>query len=98
MLLALQDIGMAGNVAFVGFDASGPLVDALRGGDLQGLIVQNPMRMGYLGVRVMVDHLRDRPVEKRVDTGVVVVTPENMDDADVQELIAPQAELAPIAG
>src|SRR5213076_2328967 len=60
MLLALQDIGLAGKVRFVGFDASTILVDAVRAHQLDGLVVQNPMRMGYLGVKTMADHLRGK--------------------------------------
>jgi ribose transport system substrate-binding protein len=89
MLLALQDIERAGNIAFVGFDASETLVKALQDGDIQGLVVQNPMRMGYLGVQTMVNHLLGRPVEKRVDTGVTVITAETMNDPAVQELLHP---------
>src|SRR5829696_2788442 len=73
MLLALQDIGRAGRVKFVGFDASEVLLQAMKAGQLHGIVVQNPMRMGYLGVKTMADHLRGRPVQRRVDTGVTVV-------------------------
>jgi ribose transport system substrate-binding protein len=89
MLLALQDIGKAGQMRFVGFDASPSLVAALRARQLQGLVVQNPVRMGYLGVMTMVSHLAGEPVEKRVDTGVMLVTPENLDAPEVQELVNP---------
>jgi ribose transport system substrate-binding protein len=89
MLLALQDIGRAGQTKFVGFDASPSLVAALRGKQLQGLVVQNPVRMGYLGVKTMVAHLRGEPTEKRVDTGVILVTPENLETPEVQELVNP---------
>jgi len=51
--------------------------------------VQNPMRMGYLGVTAMVDHLRGKPVERRIDTGVMLVTPANLDSTATQELIHP---------
>ena len=44
-------------VIFVGFDASEPLVDAMRQGKIQGLVVQNPLRMGKLSVETMVKHL-----------------------------------------
>jgi ribose transport system substrate-binding protein len=87
MLLALQDFGRAGDIAFVGFDASESLVQGLRSGEIHGLVVQNPMKMGYLGVKTMVAHLRGEPVEKRVDTGVALITRENLDSAEVQELI-----------
>lgn len=90
MLLALQDIDLAGNLSFVGFDATEMLVTALREGQLDGLVVQNPTRIGYLGVQAMVDHLRGNPVEKLIDTGVAVITSDNLNDPEIQELIAPQ--------
>jgi len=89
MLLALQDIGRAGKIKLVGFDAGRTLVDALRARQLDGLVVQNPMRMGYLGVKAMVDHLSGRPVERRVDTGVMLVTADNIDSADAKNLLNP---------
>lgn len=92
MLLALQDIGRAGNITFVGFDATEMLVTALRNGELQGLVVQNPMRIGYLGVRTMVDHLQGKSVEKVVDTGVAVITADRLDSPEVQELLDPPLE------
>jgi ribose transport system substrate-binding protein len=48
--------------------------------------------MGYLGVKTMVDHLRGQPVEKRVDTGVMVVTPANLDSAAIKDLVRPPIE------
>jgi ribose transport system substrate-binding protein len=92
MLLALQDLKKAGTLKFIGFDASPILIDAIRAGQLQGIVVQNPMRMGYLGVKTMVDHLRGQPVEKRVDTGVMVVTPANLDSAAIKDLVRPPIE------
>mgnify|MGYP001057915641 FL=1 len=89
MLRALQDGGLAGTVTFVGFDSSEKLVEALRSGAIHGLILQNPMKMGYLGVKTLVAHLRGETVEKRIDTGVTLVTPENMDDPEIKELLAP---------
>ncbi|GAC1651276.1 MAG: substrate-binding domain-containing protein [Gemmatimonadaceae bacterium] len=89
MLLALQDIGRAGAIKFVGFDSSPMLVTAIRAGQLDGMVLQHPMRMGYLGVKTMVEHLRGAPVEKRIDTGVMLVTRQNLGASDVQELIDP---------
>jgi ribose transport system substrate-binding protein len=89
MLLALQDSHRAGKITFVGFDASEAFVEAMRAGQLHGLVVQDPFRMGELGVRTMVDHLRGKPVDKRVDTGATLVTPENMSQPDVQRLLHP---------
>jgi ribose transport system substrate-binding protein len=89
MLLALQDMGKAGKIRFVGFDASPILIDALRNKQLDGIAVQNPMRMGYLGVKTMVAHLRGQPIEKRIDTGVTMVTPENLQQPAMQALVSP---------
>ena len=89
MLLALQDIGKAGKLSFVGFDASQTFIDAMRAKQLHGIVVQNPFNMGYLGVRTMVEHLQGRPVEKRIDTGVTMVTLDNLDAAEVQALLHP---------
>ena len=89
MLLALQDIAKAGKIKFVGFDASQTLLDAMRAHQLDGVAVQNPMKMGYLGVTTMVAHLKGQPVEKRIDTGVSLVTPETMDTPEAKELTHP---------
>jgi ribose transport system substrate-binding protein len=89
MLLALQDLGKAGKVKHVGFDAGETLVDALRAKQLDGLVVQNPMRMGYLGVKTMVDHLRGRPIERHIDTGVMIVTQANMDTPEAKDALNP---------
>jgi ribose transport system substrate-binding protein len=89
MLLALQDIGKAGKIFFVGFDASQTFIDAMNNKQLNGIVVQNPFNMGYLGVRTMVDHLNGRTVEKTTDTGVTLVTPDNLNSADIQTLLHP---------
>jgi len=88
-LLALEDAGRAGKIRFVGFDTSDIFVQALRDGKLQGVVVQNPFRIGELGVKTVVAHLLGRPVEKRVDTGVTLITPANLDSAEAQQLLHP---------
>jgi ribose transport system substrate-binding protein len=92
MLLALQDINKAGKIKHVGFDATGPLLDALRNRQLEGLVIQDPFKMGYLGVRTMVDFLQGKSVEQRVDTGVYLITPDNLDDPQFKSLLHPPTE------
>jgi len=89
MLLALQDMGRAGKIRLVGFDASPILIDAMRAHTLDGIVVQNPMRMGYLGVKTMVDHLHNQKVERHIDTGVTLVTPDMLDQPETKALISP---------
>ena len=89
MLLALQDINRAGKVIFIGFDSSEAFIDGLRNKQIHGIVLQNPVRMGYLGVKTMVGHLMGQAVEKRIDTGVMLVTLDNLDNPEVQELLHP---------
>jgi ribose transport system substrate-binding protein len=79
-------------VHFIGFDASQPLVQALKAGKIEGLVVQNPLRMGELGVRTLVDHLEKKEVKKEIPTGETLVTPENLSDPEVARLVKPPQE------
>ncbi len=88
-LRALQDRGLAGNVTFVGFDSSAKLIQALEQKEIHGLVIQNPFRMGYDGIRVAVKVLNSEPYEKRIDTGAIIATPENMSDPGVMALLSP---------
>jgi len=92
MLLALQSGNYAGNVRFVGFDSSPKLVEGLAKGEIDSLTLQNPFHMGYMGVKTAVEHLRGAKVEKRVDTGVMLVTKENMDKPEMKELLSPSLD------
>jgi ribose transport system substrate-binding protein len=88
-LLALEDSGKAGKIRFIGFDSSDIFVQAMRAGKLQGIVVQNPFRMGELGVKTLVDQLLGKPIQKRVDTGVTLITAANLDSPQSQELLHP---------
>jgi ribose transport system substrate-binding protein len=89
MLQALKKTGVAKKVKFIGFDSSEKLVSALKDGDIDGLVVQNPFNMGYTAVKTMVDHLKGTKVEKRIDTGAQLVTKENLEDPKVKEVMQP---------
>ena len=92
MLRALQDGGFAGKIKFVGFDSSQQLIDGLKRGQIQGLVLQNPMKMGYMAVKTLVQSLRGQRVEKRIDTGATLVTPQNMNDPEMKALLKPDLE------
>lgn len=89
MLLALQKAGLAGKIKLVGFDASEKLIQGLKDGQIDGLVVQDPMKMGEMAVRAVVAHIDGRPVDKRVDTGSRVVTKADLETPEVKELIHP---------
>jgi ribose transport system substrate-binding protein len=89
MRLALKDAGLLKKVQFVGFDAAPDLVTALKAGEIQGIIVQNPFKMGYLGVKTLVDAIHGKTVPKNVDTGVALITAANVNDPAMQEYLNP---------
>jgi ribose transport system substrate-binding protein len=90
-LTALRDMQQGDKkIKMVGFDAWPMLVDGLEQGDLDSLIIQNPYKMGYEGVKAIVRHLKGQPVDKRVDTGVEVITKERLRDPKIKELLQSQ--------
>lgn len=90
MTKALRDIGKAGGkVKMIGFDAGSQSVLDMKNGDVQALVVQNPVLMGYLSVTTMVKHLQGEKVESLIDTGVVLVTADNMAQQEVKDLLEP---------
>ena len=89
MLQALKRQNQAGKVHFIGFDSDEPLIEGLKRNELNGLVVQDPFKMGYLGVIKMMDKINGRPVEKRIDTGVTFVRVSQLELPEIQELINP---------
>jgi ribose transport system substrate-binding protein len=92
MMRVLQDNGWAGKVRFVGFDASENLVKGLSEGHIDALVVQDPVKMGYLGVKTMVSHIRGEKVEKRIDTGVRAISKAEMEQPEAKELLHPDLD------
>ncbi len=90
MLQALKNRGLLGKVAFVGFDPDPLTVEALRNGQMQGIVLQDPVRMGYEAVKAMVAHLEGQDVPSRISTGEYLATPENMDDPKIHRLLNPE--------
>ena len=87
MLLALRQENLAGKIRFVGFDSSPPLVEALKAGEIDALVVQDPRKMGALAVQTLEAHRKGQKVEASIDTGVVLVTREKLSDPAIQKLL-----------
>jgi ribose transport system substrate-binding protein len=64
-------------------------VQALKQGYIHGLVLQDPINMGYLGVKTLVAHLQGEQVEKKIDTGSEVATAENMNEEKIKNLLEP---------
>jgi ribose transport system substrate-binding protein len=89
---ALTARGKIGQIKVVGFDAAADEITALRNGGVQALIVQDPFKMGYLGVKAALEAMAKKPIEKRIDTGVYVITAENMETPEMQRVLYPLGE------
>ncbi len=86
----LKDNGWAGKVHFVGFDVSDNLMKGLEDGTIDGLVLQDPVKMGYLAIKTLVAHIKGEKVERRIDTGVQVATPQNMKQPEIDALLHPE--------
>jgi ribose transport system substrate-binding protein len=74
-------------INIVGFGASGDLVNLLQSDAIAGLIVEDPFRVGYEGVRTALAASRGETVPATVDTGATLITKANMSSPRSQELL-----------
>jgi ribose transport system substrate-binding protein len=84
---ALKARGLAARVKLVGFDSSPSLLDDLRAGNIDSLIVQDPFHMAYEGLKTLVDNQAGRTPPKRIDLPPTLVTHDNLNDPKIQQLI-----------
>jgi len=89
VLGALRQTDLAGKVKFIAFDPSPTLIKGLKEDTVHGIVLQDPVTMGYEAVKAMHAHLVGEKVEKRIQTGEHVATPENMDTPEMQKLLNP---------
>jgi ribose transport system substrate-binding protein len=84
---ALKQKGLAGKVILVGFDSSPNLIDDLKAGAIDALVLQNPFKMGYESVKAMVAKLNGQTPPKVIDTGVKLLTKDNLETPEMKELL-----------
>ena len=87
MMRALDGAGLLGSVKLVGFDSSKELLEAVKSGKITGLLLQDPFKMGYLGVTKMVAQLKGEKIEEKIDSGAVFVTKDNLDSEAVKNVL-----------
>ena len=71
----------------IGFDGNKDLQDFVRDGTLEAIAVQGSFQMGELGVKAIGDILAGKTVEKFINTGVVIVTKDNIDAPEAQNVL-----------
>ncbi len=89
-LEALRNAGLNQSVKFIAFDPSDALIEALGDGSCAGIILQDPVQMGYQSVMTMVESINSNPAPDFISTGEYVATPETMQEERIQQLLRPQ--------
>ena len=84
---AVEEKGLAGKIVAVGFDGAPKLQELVKKGVLQGIVVQSPYNMGYLGVKTALDASKSKMVKNFVDTGTFTVTTDNIDTPEAQKAL-----------
>ena len=89
---AIKERGLTGKVKLVGFDSSPSLNDDLRAGIIDSLVLQDPFRIGYEGMKTLLDHRAGKNVTKTIALPPVLVTHDNMSDPKMQQLLSPDID------
>jgi len=87
--LALKSRNLSGKVKFVSFDSSDTLIQDLKGGTIDAMVVQDPFKMGFEAVKTLVDKLNGATPPKRIDLPARVIRKADLDKPDVHELLFP---------
>ncbi len=86
---AIKSRGLSGQITLVGFDSSPSLIDDLRAGTIDALVLQNPFQIGYQGLKVLLDAQSGRQPPRRIDLPPTLVTRDNIDQPAIRELWNP---------
>ena len=87
-LQGLRSQGRSGKIKMIGFDTEKALIDGLKEGTIDSLVAQNPFKMGYEGVKAVIAVLDGTELPaRRIDTGVNLVTQENLATPEIQALL-----------
>lgn len=89
-LEALRDAGLDKKVKFIAFDSSAELIRAMKEDACQGIVLQDPVEMGYQAAKSLVESLEGRKLGEYVSTGEFVATPKNMEEEKIKSLLSPK--------
>tara|TARA_R110002073_G_scaffold6540_9_gene38478 strand:+ start:12215 stop:13267 length:1053 start_codon:yes stop_codon:yes gene_type:complete len=89
-LESLRNAGLTDKVKLIAFDPSDALIEGMRDGSCGGIVLQNPIEMGYQSVMSLVKNMRGEEVPAFQSTGEYVATPLNMDEPEIKKLLNPE--------
>ncbi len=89
---AIKSRGLSGKIKFVGFDSSDSLIEDLKGGVIDALVVQDPFKIGHEAVRTVVEKLNGQTPPKQIDLPATVITKADLEKPEIQNLLRPPIE------
>jgi len=87
-ITGLRQAGAVGNVKMVAYDAASAEVAALKNGEIQALIAQNPNEQGRLAMDIAAQLIAGEEVEPMTTAEIVAITADQPELADQYEYIA----------
>src|SRR6202047_729298 len=89
---AIAENKVSDKIMLVGFDSDDKTVKLLADGNIKALVVQDPFRMGYEGIKTALAASKGEKVPESVDTGANLITKENMNSERSKELLTPDVK------
>ena len=89
---ALKSRKLTDKIKLVGFDSSPTLVDDLRAGAIDSLVVQDPFQIGYTAVKTALDKLKGQTPPRKIDTPARLIAIGDLDKPEVKQLLNPDLD------
>lgn len=87
---AIQSQNMNGKVNVIGFDSTEAIINFLKAGVIQGIMVQDAWQIGYQGIKALDSALSGKTISQKIDIPVKFVNAKNLHDSDIEKLLYPQ--------
>ena len=87
--LAIKGRGISGKVKLVAFDSSDGLLEDLKGGTIDAMVVQDPFKIGFEAVRTVVDKIRGKTPPKQLDLAARVIRKADLEKPEIKQLLSP---------
>jgi ribose transport system substrate-binding protein len=87
--LAIKGRGLSGKVKMVAFDSSDGMIEDLKGGTIDAMVVQDPFKIGFEAVRTVVDKLNGKTPPKKIDLPARVIRKQDLETPEIKKLLSP---------
>lgn len=89
---AVSELGLNDKVSVIGFNSDEQIINYIKTGTLDGVIIQNPYLMGFVGVTYANRSIGGENLPRTLDTGVTFVSQQNLNDEYIQLLLYPDKD------